>query len=159
MEIITKKRITFLILTGWMIIIFCFSAQSGNKSSQISHSVGYRIAARVNELFHQEKTEAALTEQAEQMQVLIRKSAHMGEYALLAVFVLMHICCYKKRPQKMWLLGWAFSVIYAATDEIHQLFVPGRSGMFTDVCIDSVGSFIGVIIFMICYRKVSKKKQ
>ena len=38
----------------------------------------------------------------------------------------------------------AYCVFYAAIDEIHQLFVPGRSGEIKDVLIDSCGSFIGI---------------
>ena len=39
-------------------------------------------------------------------------------------------------------------MIYAISDEIHQLFVPGRSGQVRDVLIDSAGSLLGIIIVM-----------
>lgn len=142
-----RKTFTLLILAGWMILIFAFSAQTGNESSEISHTIGYRIVSGMNELFDLGKTEEMLVERAEEMQVLIRKGAHMAEYAVLTILVLLHIGGYDQKPKRMRLWGWLFATAYAATDEIHQLFVPGRAGMFTDVCIDSVGSLIGVLIF------------
>ena len=41
-------------------------------------------------------------------------------------------------------LGYAFSVLYAATDEFHQLFVEGRSGSLFDVGVDAAGALLGV---------------
>ena len=41
----------------------------------------------------------------------------------------------------------AVAVLYAATDEIHQLFVPGRAGRFSDVCIDTLGAVIWLLLF------------
>ena len=44
--------------------------------------------------------------------------------------------------------------LYAATDEIHQLFVPGRSGEIRDVCLDSLGVITGIIILLIIFKIV-----
>lgn len=44
------------------------------------------------------------------------------------------------------LAAFAFSVLYAASDEFHQLFVPGRAGLFTDVAIDSCGAAAGAVL-------------
>ena len=45
---------------------------------------------------------------------------------------------------------------YAATDEFHQLFVPGRSGQMTDVMIDSVGCLIGCLVTCLILHLVRK---
>ena len=52
-------------------------------------------------------------------------------------------------------IPWICGTIYAATDEIHQLFVPGRSGQVRDVLIDSCGVFIGVMVvtWIVSYRE------
>ena len=44
--------------------------------------------------------------------------------------------------------GWAWVVgtLYAASDEIHQLFVPGRSGQLRDVFLDSAGVAAGILL-------------
>ena len=49
-------------------------------------------------------------------------------------------------------------ILYACTDEIHQLFVPGRSGMIRDVFIDSIGGIIGISIISI-YENIKKRKS
>jgi len=43
--------------------------------------------------------------------------------------------------------------LYAVTDEIHQLFVPGRSGELRDVMIDSIAALVGVGLCMWMMRR------
>ena len=58
------------------------------------------------------------------------------------------------------LIPWFIGTIYAATDEIHQLFVPGRSGQISDVCLDSIGVLIGVsLLWVITEIKWKKEKR
>lgn len=83
------KVITGIITILWMAIIFAFSAQPAQQSSQISGGVAYRIAEWQSNLFHLEKTQQELSAQAQSMQLMVRKGAHMGEYALLAFFPLL----------------------------------------------------------------------
>ena len=66
---------------------------------------------------------------------VLRKLAHMTEYAILAVLLLRATGSY----------AWAFglAVAYAATDEFHQLFVRGRHGSPLDVGIDAIGALAG----------------
>jgi VanZ family protein len=67
---------------------------------------------------------------------ILRKGAHMTEYAILAVLLL----------RATGSVAWAFAlaVSYAASDELHQLFVRGRHGSPVDVAIDTVGIAIGL---------------
>ena len=69
---------------------------------------------------------------------VLRKGAHMTEYAILAVLVLRAVGAYR----------WAFglAVAYACTDEVHQLFVRGRHGSPVDVGIDAVGALVGLAV-------------
>jgi VanZ family protein len=69
---------------------------------------------------------------------VLRKGAHMTEYAILAVLVVRATGSYA------WAL--AFAVAYAATDEVHQLFVQGRHGSPIDVGIDAVGALLGLTV-------------
>ena len=43
------------------------------------------------------------------------------------------------------LIPWGIAALYAVTDEFHQLFVPGRSGQFSDVVLDSAGALAGLL--------------
>lgn len=64
---------------------------------------------------------------------LIKKTAHVLEYSIL--FLLWYRALDKKSPAYAFML----SLAYAFTDEAHQLFVPGRTGLLRDVAIDSLG--------------------
>ena len=68
--------------------------------------------------------------------LVLRKLAHMTEYAILAVLLVRAIGSYTG--------AFALAVAYAATDEVHQLFVRGRHGAPLDVAIDAVGALIGL---------------
>ena len=45
-----------------------------------------------------------------------------------------------------YIAAWFFAVAYAATDEIHQLFVPDRSGNGFDVCVDATGALLALVV-------------
>ena len=70
--------------------------------------------------------------------LILRKAAHMTEYAILAVLL--------RRATGS--TGWAFALAvgYAATDEFHQTFVRGRHGTPVDVGIDAIGAFLGLAV-------------
>ncbi len=139
------KKITGIIIIVWMTVIFAFSAQPAVQSSQTSGGVAYRIAEWENGFFRQQKTEAELSAQAESMQLFIRKGAHMGEYALLAFLLCLHLCYYPISKKQLVILALGITAGYAAADEFHQLFVPGRAGRLSDVCIDSLGGILGIL--------------
>ncbi len=56
------------------------------------------------------------------------------------------------------LYSWAFGTLYAITDEIHQLFIQGRSCEFRDVCIDSLGVLTGIVLMIGIIKIFSKFK-
>ena len=56
------------------------------------------------------------------------------------------------------LFAAVFSCIYASSDEIHQLFVPGRAGQVRDVLIDTSGAVAGILL-AILIRKIWLKSR
>lgn len=69
----------------------------------------------------------------------------MTEYAILAVLLLGILAGeYMEGCIVIWSV--ILAALYASTDEFHQLFVPGRSGQFRDVLIDSCGAAAGTLI-------------
>ena len=143
----TKKRILSLIpALSMMIIIFYFSSQTAETSSESSYSIATEITNLMG------RPDSVLI-----VETIIRKLAHCFEYALLAVFLSFHFSIAQYKYCNRFLSAMIVTVLYATTDEIHQLFVPGRSGQLTDVLIDSVGALIGCLFFSyICY-KIKKK--
>ena len=70
--------------------------------------------------------------------LLLRKLAHAAEFAVLGVLFLRAV----ERPALAFLLASA----YAVSDEIHQIFVPGRLGSPLDVLIDVAGVAVGIAL-------------
>lgn len=82
----------------------------------------------------------------------IKKSAHVLEYALLAVLMLRGAA--GETPLRLSHYVWAFAltVLYGVSDEIHQAFVPGRESRALDVLIDSFGATISLILTHLWFR-------
>ena len=80
---------------------------------------------------------------------LILKSFHLIEYAVLAV--LFSIAIYNKK------IVIFITYLYAISDEIHQYFIPGRTGRFRDTLIDLIGILIGIFIFNKIFSFKNKK--
>jgi VanZ family protein len=80
--------------------------------------------------------------------VLLRKGAHMGEYALLVWLLARALRLSSVQPLTALGVAVLLSLLYAVTDEWHQTFVPGREGTLRDVVIDGVG-----IIGMYTWRR------
>jgi VanZ family protein len=74
---------------------------------------------------------------------LFKKGAHMTGYALLAMSCARGI---GKADKKAIITAWLLAIMYAATDEFHQSFIPGRHPSPLDVGIDGVGAFIGLLL-------------
>lgn len=152
------KRIIFSAAAVlWMVMIFAFSAQPADVSTDTSHGVGYLIGDFFVADFDEWSDEERETF-SENIDFPVRKCAHASEYAVLAVLVSLALGSYGFTGDKGACLSFTVTVIYAATDEFHQLFVSGRSGMFTDVLIDAAGGLAGCLLFFVCgilVRRVS----
>ncbi len=70
--------------------------------------------------------------------VVLRKIAHVAEYAILGALLL--------RALGRELPAVVAGIAYAASDELHQHFVPGRQAAPLDLLIDGVGVLAGVIL-------------
>jgi VanZ family protein len=69
---------------------------------------------------------------------ILRKCAHVTEYAILGLLLLRAV----GRELPALLIG----IAYAASDELHQHFVAGRHGSLVDIVIDAVGLVIGLVL-------------
>ena len=147
----TKRIIWTSITILWMVVIFSFSAKPAVQSTEMSTSVGKmicRIFVHDFSSWSEEKQE----ELAAKIDHPVRKCAHASEYALLGALVLLTACTYVKMSPKTVMAAVVISILYAASDEFHQKFVPGRSCQFTDVLIDSAGVLAGVLFVIVCYK-------
>ncbi len=81
------------------------------------------------------------------LDLILKKAAHMMEYGTLA-FLLWRALSRGRGALSRSALVTAFvvSVLYAASDEYHQTFVPGRNGTLVDVGIDAVGALVALLV-------------
>lgn len=135
----------------WMCLIFWFSAQPADESDDMSLSVG-KIIGEIFISDYDEWTKEEQTAFAERIDYPVRKAAHATEYACFAILLMKMYQSYGVEGRKRILISFLSAVVYAATDEIHQLFVPGRACRITDVIIDSAGAAVGIVLFvMACF--------
>jgi VanZ family protein len=87
------------------------------------------------------------------LRLVVRKFAHVTEYAVLCLLCLRAFRLSSALPSFR-CLSWsvAIAVVYAVTDEWHQTRVPGRVGAVSDVVIDSVGALIGAMLWVAVRR-------
>lgn len=156
------KRTIFLILIIInCITIFYFSNQVADVSSTSSGRIVNFIANLLPFIKNMPETEKEVI-CSEVLQPIVRKTAHFSIYALLGFWIINFALTYRGSDYKKVLWSWIFGTVYAITDEIHQLFIPGRSGEIRDVCIDSLGVLTGilvVVIIMYLYKRINIKRQ
>lgn len=160
-----KEKLRFRVLLVFTILcmvgIFLFSSKPADESSEMSHEVGRLLCRMVvpgYEQWPQEKQELL----ADKVDYPVRKAAHAAEYAVLGMLIYGTLLSsgWKKSPKFQLLISILLGAIYAVSDEIHQLFVPGRAGMITDVLIDTAGVMLGtVLIYSLTSRREKKQKS
>lgn len=84
---------------------------------------------------------------------LVKKGAHGVGYGLLALSYLRAL------PKRNYVLAWFLAVLYSATDEFHQSFVPGRHAAITDILIfDNLGAMIALFLHHRFYGATHEKE-
>lgn len=133
----TKNKISLLLVILWMIFIFVMSSFDASSSSNQSNFIVDIITSIIN------------IKDTELLSFIIRKLAHFTEYFILGILVINLITKYDKKI----IIAILLCIIYATSDEIHQIFVPGRSCQITDIMIDSLGSIMGVYLYKLITKK------
>lgn len=169
-----QRKIFLVLMLLWMALIFFYSSRQADVSAEDSGRIGMTIGR----IFISDFEEWPEDEQqvfAARIDHPVRKTAHAAEYAVLG-FLAAGACAgaagternagrvessgasgrtgegARRKFLKGMLLPWLIASLYAASDEIHQLFVPGRSGQLSDVILDSAGALAGVAAFaVICW--------
>ncbi len=92
---------------------------------------------------------------------IVRKCAHLGEYAVLALLLFRAaiLTNLKRSLAILYVSVWVACLFVATTDEFHQTFVASRSALATDIMIDSGGAILGLLIGAVFTRDLSIKSQ
>lgn len=125
-----------------MLLIFLMSSFDATESTNQSNFI-------VNII-----TNIFKIENIELLSFIIRKLAHFTEYLILGFLTINMLN--KNDISKKYLLSILICIIYATSDEIHQIFVPGRAYQIRDILIDSMGSITGVYLYKLINTKILK---
>ena len=139
-----------------MALIFSMSAQNATESDKTSGNVIESVLSVIYPGFDG-LSEESKAELISSFQFIARKTAHFSLYAILGLLSFLTVISY--RNLKFGLrtaLSAAICLLYAVSDEVHQLFVPGRSGEIRDVCIDFCGSLLMITVLALSARYIKK---
>ncbi|SFB04775.1 VanZ like family protein [Bacillus sp. cl95] len=125
----------------WMVLIFQLSAQPAKDSNKLSKGVTAHVVETVKEI----KPEFSL----DNANHIIRKNAHSFVYLVLSILVSHALKGSAVLELKSALLALGICILYAASDEVHQVFVSGRGAQVRDVFIDWAGALVGIGIYKV----------
>ena len=148
------RGILITVLIAIFVTIFGFSNQNSETSAGLSQKVTNFVVEFVPSIKNMPEKEK---EQAEyRIEKIIRKIAHYSIYTLVGILLMALMSTYKIKELDRIAISMIIGVIYAATDEIHQAFVPGRGPLVTDVILDSIGVLTGICIVLLVYKIICK---
>lgn len=153
-----RDRLFFVPAILWMLLIFFFSAMPERISEEQSDYVSLRLQRIIVRTLNGEGKEALeeWQELEEEVQFFpVRKAAHFFEYTVLCV--LLYIALAGRRWART--LAFIGAVLYACSDEFHQLFVPGREGTVVDVTIDCGGALAGFVLILVAGGLILRFKR
>ena len=138
----TKRKIHIII--SWVLVVICMgiifflSAQNGEESSDLSGSFVMALLKGLGIVIDEG---------------ILRSIAHCLEFMGLSVLIFnaVYVTWFLKITPIIAFLG---TVLYAITDEIHQIFVPERAFQISDILVDSTGALIGVIASFIILKVI-----
>lgn len=135
-----KKLLAWISVLIWMVVIFNFSAQNAEESSSLSQGISKIIYNFLSSL-------PGLKLELSLFHSLLRQTAHFLIFFILALLLINAFRISGLNFNRSVLFTLIIAVIYAALDEYHQNFVPGRAAELKDVFVDSLGIISGIGIY------------
>ena len=155
-QIVFQRVLGFAFAILTMIFIFIMSSQPAPESSETSADLIDYLA----QIFNPDYSDLSPFEKevyVADLQFYVRKAAHFSLYAFMAFSLSSALITFENfKIKTRFLISFFTAAIYSATDEFHQLFVPGRSGEIRDILIDSAGAVLGCLMLYLAYRIYKK---
>ena len=136
---------SFTLLFIWMGVIFLFSSEGHDASSSRSDAVIHLIP-HASHWSH------------ELLTFITRKLAHSFNYFILGILMLNVVRDFVSQARRQVILSGLCVMLYAVSDEIHQIFVPGRGPLVMDVLIDSVAGVLGIALFYGLMKFIARRR-
>ena len=145
--------IKIVLLISWMTLIFCFSSQNSDDSSRVSDGFITKISKAIlrdnYEIITKSKTYGTTV-------FIVRKTAHFFIYFVLSIIAFSLYYELFGLDKRTILFTILLCFLYSISDEIHQLFVAGRSCELRDVIIDTTSSSISATLNYLIRKKFKK---
>jgi VanZ family protein len=142
-----RKFLSWAAVILWMALIFKLSSQPAVQSSKLSTGI-----TKIN-IKAIEKVNPNTKFNIVKFDHMVRKNAHFFVYLFLGVFVINVLRRSGIRGYRCVVYALLICILYATSDELHQIFVPGRGAQVKDVIIDSAGASVGILVNIVISRK------
>lgn len=147
------KWISWAAIIVWMAIIFYLSHEPASTSRELSTGLMNEIFTFIGKIAPASEIDAGMFHH------LLRKSAHFFAYSALGIFSFAAFLLSGASGYRRIFMALGLCVMFAISDEVHQLFVPGRSGEIRDVLIDSAGAGVGIGVALLVKKIVGMKRK
>lgn len=136
----------------WCVTVFTLSAEIADNSSNTSGNTIKFMIKLINRNISNDELQVVVNF----LQPVVRKTAHFTLFAVggILIYNMLDLFISHNKPISIKVVGisWLTGTCYAITDEVHQLFVPGRSCELRDMLIDSTGVLVGIVLLMIVIK-------
>lgn len=149
------KHIIRYILIICIIVLCCKIFSFSSENGEISSNTSRKVTSTLLNIFGIKSTQQTI----EIFNPIVRKLAHFGIYMLLGILLMCSSETFKWQRAYKFDVSTMFAFLFSCSDELHQRFIPGRSGEFADVCLDTVGALIGVILILIIALIIKQIKE
>lgn len=136
-----------------MAIIFIMSNQSAKDS--------YKVTGTVVSVISKEPISQSDWDARSVVVTVMRKLAHITLFSLLGFFASNYFICTEKYAsiKKAFVITFVLCILYAISDEFHQMFIPGRGASPMDILWDLIGSIIGILVSFLIIWAAKKCKD
>jgi VanZ family protein len=153
-----------MLAIGWMAVIFAKSAQTYAEQDLRPQLASYITEQTLQALLpHWSFTydgQLVTWEQPYDMaEFFVRKAGHVTEYAILSLFWVQTWLKWTRKWRISWMAAAIIAIAYAASDEWHQTFVPGRTGHAIDVGVDTAGALVAIAIQALIRKRHKKRRS
>ena len=162
-KVLIVRIILIALILTWMFLIFGFSAEDGDESQSLSDKITIKVVRIIKPNYDSmPKKEQKVF--FIKVSYIVRKIGHFGEYGILGLLVTGFLITFEKIrniDKKRYIVGFTtlWCLLYAMTDEIHQMFVDGRSAKILDVFVDVFGGCLSAVIFVLILKRIDKRKK
>jgi VanZ family protein len=144
-----------------MFVMYGLSSQPASKQDikpmireMIPAGTVNRILPNLHLTYGKQNISLKYSEQAEVVEFIARKSAHVLLYTTLGILLARAWQLIVRNRTGAAFAAWVSSALFATSDEWHQLHVPFRTGRPADICLDMIGASTGILLYILTKRRV-----